>query len=301
MVYLLAVLIKRHAGRLVLPALLLTLWLLPAWVWSTAEPDPTAAARQPELIRRAAAQSIRPGDDVFLSTGDAEVRRAVEDTGAAVHMFDTAAEFPAQLVTVLDAYCARAAYPDAYLVWTGGAAAMAAPARDVNVYFRFEALLPYEGFNVYAVDKIVRLRPKTEMIARYCEAVDLAGGRDVVAILEPEAFTPWIGSVTAGQVTLMAAHPVRTFRLSDFTVVNMPPVAAYDAHWMGITEEGFTWPFKNRDAEAYREVFTHPGAKDALLLVDKGAVIGPVAEGYVRECDDNLNGGVFFRRLCLKP
>ena len=301
MVYLLAVLIKRHAGRLVLPALLLTLWLLPAWMTSPAGPDEAAAARQPELIRRVAAQSIRPGDDVFLSTMYGGVRRAVEDTGASVHVFDTAAAFPAQLVNVLDAYCARAAYPDAYLVWTGDAAAMAGPARDVNVYFRFEALLPYEGYNVYAVDKIVRLRPKAEMIARYCEAVEIAAGRDVVAILEPGAFTPWIGSVTTGQVTLLAADPVRTSRLSDFTVVNMPPVAAYDAHWMGITEEGFTWSFKNRDAEAYREVFTRPGVKDALLLIDKGAVIGPVAERYIRECDDNLNGGVFFRRLCLKP
>lgn len=300
MVYLLALFIKRHAGRLVLPALLLTLWLLPAWAWSTAGPALAAAARQPELIRRAAAQSIRPGDDVFLSTGDAEVRRVVEDSGAAVHGFDTPAAFPAQLVTVLDAYCARAAYPDAYLVWTGDAAAMAAPARDVNEYFRFEALLPYKGYNVYAVDKIVRLRPKTEMIARYCEAMDMAGGRDVVVLLEPETFSPWIGSVTTGQVTWLAADPVRTFRLSDFTVVNMPPVAAYDAHWMGITEEGFTWTFKNRDAEAYREVFTRPGAEDALLLMDKGAVIGPVAAGYVMECDDRGAVGQYFRKVCLK-
>ncbi len=303
MVYMLAALIKRHGVRLVLPALLLALWLLPARAWSTVKPDPAAAARSTDLIRQAAARTIRPGDDVFLSTVDGDVRRAVDAAGAAVHAFDPAGEpaFPAELVTVLDRYCARADYPDAYLVWTGDAAAMAGPARDVNVYFRFGALLPYEGYNVYAMANIVRLRPKSDMIARYCEAVDMAAGREVVAILDPGAFTPWIGSVTTGNVTWLAAEPERVFKLSAFTVDNMPPVAAYDAHWMGITEEGFIWPFRNRDAEAYKDVFNRPGAEDALLLMDKDAVTGPVAEGYVRECEgDDSEAGEYFQRVCIK-
>lgn len=303
MVYMLAALIKRHGARLVLPALLLTLWLLPARVWSLAGADPSAASRQADLIREEVARSIRPGDDVFLSTADGDVRRAVDAAGAAVHLFDPAdaPAFTAELVNVLDTHCARADYPAAYLVWTGDAADMAGPARDVNVYFRFEAVLPYEGYNVYAVANIVRLRPKTEMVARYCEAVETAAGRETVAILDPEVFTPWIGSVTTGNVTWLAAEPERVFRLSDFTVDNMPPVAAYDAYWMGITEEGFTWPFRNRDAEAYRDVFARPGAEDALLLMDKDAVIGPVAQGYVRECDDEDDfAGKYFRRVCIK-
>lgn len=301
MVYMLAALIKRHGARLVLPALLLTLWLMPARAWSTAMPHPAAAARSMGLIRQATARTIRPGDDVFLSTADEDVRRAVDAAGAAVHLFDPAdaPAFTAELVTVLDTHCARADYPAAYLVWTNDAADMAGPARDVNVYFRFETLLPYEGYNVYAVANIVRLRPKTEMVARYCEARKLAAGREVVAILDPRAFTPWIGSVTTGNVTWLAAEPERVFRLSAFTVDNMPPVAAYDAYWMGITEEGFTWPFRNRDAEAYRDVFARPGAEDALLLMDEDAVTGPVAAGYVRECDDEDDlAGKYFRRVC---
>ena len=302
MVYLLAALIKRHGARLVLPALLLTLWLLPARVWSPAGADPSAASRQADLIRDEVARSIRPGDDVFLSTADGDVRRAVDAAGAFVHPFDPAAgpAFTAELVNVLDTYCARADYPAAYLVWTGDAADMAGPARDVNVYFRFEAVLPYEGYNVYAVANIVRLRPKTEMVARYCEAVDTAAGREVVAILDPRAFTPWIGSVTTGNVTWLAADPLRTTRLSDFTVDNMPPVSTYDAYWMGFQVMDFTWPYTNSDAEAYKEVFSRPGVKDALLLMDVGAFTGPVAQGYVRECEGHDSAGKYFGRVCIK-
>ena len=306
MVYMLAALIKRHGARLVLPAMLLALWLLPARAWSTAMPDPAAAARSTDLIRQAAARSIRPGDDVFLSTADGDVRRAVEDAGAVVHTFDPAApqDFQVQLAGMLDDHCGRGGGQDAYLIWTDspgrGAYELGPAVRGLNFFFRFQALLPYEGYNVYAVDKILRLEPKPEMVARYCEAVDTAAGREVVAILDPRAFTPWIGSVTTGNVTWLAADPLRTTRLSDFTVDNMPPVSTYDAYWMGFQVMDFTWSYTNSDAGAFKEVFNQPGVKGALLLMDKDAVTGPVAGGYVRECEGDGSAGKYFRRVCTK-
>ncbi|NMB56246.1 MAG: hypothetical protein GYA15_16265 [Leptolinea sp.] len=306
MVYMLAALIKRHGARLVLPALLVTLWLLPARVWSPVGEDPFAAARQANLIRDAIARSIHPGDDVFLSTADKDVRRAVEAAGAAVHAFDPTApqDFQIQLAGLLDNHCDRAGGQDIYLVWTDspgrGAFELGPAVREFNFFFRFQAQLPYKGYNVYAVDKFLRLEPKAEMIARYCEAVDIAAGRDVVAILDPRAFTPWIGSVTTANVTWLAADPKRTTRLSDFAVDGLPPVSTYDAYWMGFQLMDFTWSYKNSDAEAYREVFSRPGVNDALLLIDKKTIIGLVARGFVRECDEDVAVGRYFRRVCIK-
>lgn len=299
--------LQRHAGWMVLPVMLVILWLLLGRTASPAQVDPSVASRQVDLIRQAASQTIHPGDTVLLSTVEADVRRAVDATGASVRAFDPAApaDFQTQLAGLLDGYCAANGNPvNAYFIWTdspGRSAFELGPAvRGLNFFFTFQTLLPYKGYNVYAVDKILRLEPKTMVTTRYCEALNMANGRDVVAILDPRMFTPWIGSVRTANVTWLAADPRRTMRLSGFTIDGLPPLSTYDAHWMGITEAGFTWTFKNRDAEAYREVFSRPGVKDTLLLIDKGAVIGTVAAGFVRECDGDAAQGQYFRRICLK-
>jgi hypothetical protein len=296
--------LRNKAARFVLPAVLLVLYLYLRVLISSAQSDPSAAAHEVNGIRAAAAV-IKPDDVVLLSTGSAAVQQVMEQTGASVKAIDATnwPGFETDLVHVLDGYCGQAAAPSIYYVWTedtpGGALELGKAARAVNFFFQFQALLPYEGYNAYAVDKILRLEPKWEAIARYCDALALAGGRDVVAILSPGDFSPWIGSMRVGRVTWLASDPTRTMTLSDFTVENLPPVTAYDANWMGITESGFTWTYNNSDAEAYREVFSRPGVKDTLLLAGNAAVIGPVTEGYVRECDGNFFGGLFLRRICL--
>jgi hypothetical protein len=292
---------------MVLPVMLLILWLLLNSAAPPARADPSAIARQADLIRQAAASAIHPGDTVLLSTGDDAVRQSVDSTGASIRVFDPAAPVDVQtdLSTLVDGYCTSHGSHDAYLIWTDdpgrGAFEMGSAMRGLNFFFKFQTLLPYKGYNVYAVDKFLRLEPKTAVIARYCEALNLATGRDVVAILGPRAFSPWIGMVRTAKVTWLAADPLRTMVLSDFTVGGLPPFSTYDAYWLGITESGFTWSFMHRDTEAYREVFSQPGVTDALLLMDKEAVIGLVAAGFVSECGvtDALEGA-YFRRVCLK-
>ncbi len=294
---------SRHIGRMVLPVIILLLWLMTDSASPSVGVDPSVVQRTSDLIQQATAQSIQPGDNVLFSTPDDSIHRSLNTTGAILREIDLKSPdaFQTELTALLDGYCSGTMTSTAaYLIWTENAFTLGPAMRGVNFFFNFQAVLPYKGYNVYAVDKFLRLKPKTDVIGRYCEARKTAVGRDVVVILEPRAFSPWIGSVRMANITWLASDPLRVMLLSDFTVDGMPPVSTYDAYWLGFDTVGFPWSYKNSDAVAYREVFSHPGVKDSLLLMDKGAVIGPVAGGYVRECEVDDSERKYFRRVCAK-
>jgi hypothetical protein len=269
------------------------------------------ADRQINVISEVSKRIIKSGDIVFLSTKSAVIGTELDNLGASVNRFNSndATGFDTQLILVLDRFCnldQEMMPPVTYFVWTVDSQQtimeLSNAARGLNFYFYFQALLPYKGSNAFAIDKVLRLQPKENLIHRYCEAKKIAESKPVLMVIDGKEFSPWIGSVKTGQITWLSSNPIRQMQNSDYVVIDMPPLATYDVYWMGQIYSKPYWSFENQDTEAYEKAVELIKAQNGIVLVDRQAELVVPAKNFITECDNaqSLLQSQLFRQMCLK-
>jgi len=303
--------LEPHAGLIVLFALLIVLWQA-LQAAASFEPDAAYAERRAaDAIRQASREILHPGDRVFLSSQNSPVRQALQELRANVYLIDppdaNGVETP--LLQVLDDYCQRDEAQEeqaAYWIWTMDnprtLMLLGQAARALNFFFGFQAVLPYRGSEAFAIDKLLRLQPKDDIISSYCEAGRVAATGPVLVVLDADRFSPWIGSMATGRITWLASGPEREMAASDFAVQDMPPLLTYDVYWMGQVPLFPSWVFTNQDMAAYDRTAQMSKVQAGVVLVDRKAELGITALRYLRECrleEASLESSLF-RQMCFK-
>ena len=300
--------------RLAVLSMLATVALLWESAQAAAAVDPqqeAATTRAVEAIRRAAREIVKAHDDVFVSTPDPEIRQTLGQLGATIHELDSsnAMVTGGPLYQVLGTLCQgshEAAGRAIYWVWTRkndrSAVQLAPAARSLNYFFAFRAVMALEGDGAFAIDKLLKLEPKASMIRDYCEITRLSNARPAVVVLSSERFSPWIGAVVTGPITWLASSPKREMEVADFAVRDMPPLLTYDVYWMGQVPPFSSWTFANQDMAAYEEAVRGGKSADSLVLVDRGAKLGPAAMRFLKDCpvDEAPIQSSQFRQMCFK-
>jgi len=268
-------------------------------------------SKQSYLVLEKAQTILKPGDNVILSTGNNSFQDKLEKNDINVYSFDAKNkdDFDHQLLQILDHQCVSSTQfqsPNAYFIWTqdnkNSIMNLGPAAREMNFYFTFQAVFPYQGSDVFIIDKVLRLFPKEKILNRYCEAKRLIENNQAVIIIDKNDFSPWIGSINTSSITWLANNPIRQMKNSDFAVINMPPMITYDVFWMGQLYSEPSWSFKNQDHEAYGKAIENIKKAGGIILKDKGLPLGSVASQYLNECMNNqvtINSPQF-EPLCLQ-
>jgi hypothetical protein len=302
--------LKSNYGNIFILAFFLVLWQTLQISASTVL-DNYSTMRQFGSIEEAAKDILKPDDIVFLSSKNEYVRNAVSQTGASEYKFDSIDSngFETALLQVLNKYCTAGTVLDksnTYFIWTMDnkqtTMEMSKAARGLNFFFTFQALLPYQGSDAFAIDKILRLQPKVNMIRRYCEANKLSGTKSVLLIVDAKDFSPWIGSVVTGHITWLASDPTRTFSNSNYIVKDMPPLVTYDVYWLGQLYSNPSWSFENQDNAAYKLSVEQINTRNSVVFVDRQTGLGSIALRYLKECpiEQSSLASDLFRQLCFK-
>lgn len=273
--------------------------------------DDDAKNRQINTIIQISKSQLRQGNIVFLSTRNSSVSQNITHLEKSIYPFEAkdVPGFETQLTKVLNSHCSLGqdqVAPVYYFIWTQDTSQttmdLSSAVRDLNFFFTFQTIMPYEGDSAYAIDKILRLLPKEEIINRYCEVNRISGNETAMVVMEADHFSPWIGSVNTGRIIWLASDPVRTSTTSNFVVKDMPPMISFDVFWMSRFKNGFTWTFMNQDTAAYRQDAQIIKDKNGIVLVDQNAKLGSPALNYLRDCDNGkkLIVSQIFRQMCLK-
>lgn len=301
---------KNNLGNIAFLILLVILWQSLQVASSINIDGEAETSREIDAIRRASPDIIKPGDIVILTSENPQIRKDIDLLGASIHQFiptDTNG-FQLELTDVLQSYCNSDKDPSepVYFIWTQdnkqSAMELSNAVRDLNFFFSFQALLPYEGSSAFAIDKLLRLHPKENMIQRYCEVSALSGNNRVMVVIDANDFSPWIGSVNIGRITWLASNPTRKIEKSDFSVEDMPPLIGYDVYWLGVLDNGFVWTYENQDTNAYNQAVDQIKSQNGIVLMDRKATLSDLAGRFVKECDKEtvLLESQLFRQMCLK-
>ena len=302
---------KNNISQFTLLVLFIFLWQTLQISSSTIFNDEDAKNRQIDVIRKVSPSIIKAGDEVILSTHNVYIRKDINQLGASLYEFDSIDPigFENKLIQILDKYCKNNQEKDNpayYFIWTkdnnSTTMELSKATRSLNFFFVFQALLPYQGSEAFAIDKILRLQPKENMIRRYCEANKFSGINQGLLIIDANEFSPWIGSVEIGKFTWLANDPTRKMTNSDYSVIDMPPLVTYDVFWLGVLYTPNYWTFENQDTEAYEQVVNQIKGQNGIVLMDRKAALGITSTRFVKECDREkvLLESQLFRQMCLK-
>ncbi len=303
--------LKSNFGRILILVLFIIIWQILQFSASSQLDEESSKNRATGAIRQASQNIIKSDDIVFISSHNASILQDVEQIGVSFYEFDSGDTngFNTALLEVLDKYCSTnwaQGNHDAYFIWTMDnnqtTMDLSNAARGLNFFFTFQAVLPYEGSNAYAIDKFLRLQPKENIIQRYCEAKRLTITTPVILIIDANEFSPWIGSVISGRVTWLANDPIRKMTNSDYTIINMPPLRTYDVYWLAQLYSNPTWSFENQDMAAYELAVKQGKTQSSIVLVDREARLGITASRYLQKCDNKKTQfeSKLFRQMCLK-
>jgi hypothetical protein len=302
--------IKNNIGKISFLVLFVILWQTLQTASTTSIENEYLKNRQIEVLSLVSSEIFKPGDRVFLSTQNSTLQKVINGLGNSVYYFDAndAARSETELIKVMDTYCSMGKEqenPATFFIWTQDtsqtAMELSSTVRKLNFFYSFQAVLPYEGSSAYAIDKVLRLIPKQNIINRYCEATKLSGYEQIIYIIDSNEFSPWIGSMKTGRITWLASEPTRKMKISDFVVKDMPPLLGYDVYWVGTLEKGYSWTFENQDMAAFDQTVKLAKKQNSIFLIDRNTVFGNTAQRFFTECNGvSLVDSKLFRQICMK-
>ncbi|OQW92023.1 MAG: hypothetical protein BWK78_02940 [Thiotrichaceae bacterium IS1] len=112
------------------------------------------------------------------------------------------------------------------------------------------------------------------MITRYCQAKAIAGSQPVMVVVAAEEFqvTLLLGSVMIGNTIWLASNEKRK---------------AWDSGWTGTAWTAINWSFPNHDSRGFTAGLKKITEQNGIILVDKHATLGTVAQKFLRSCAPN--------------
>ncbi|HET6847183.1 MAG TPA: hypothetical protein VFH29_10145, partial [Anaerolineales bacterium] len=207
--------VSSRVSLMMLP-LFVALWLSSRLASSYDPIAGLAPTRSSSAILSAVTTLIKPGDAVLLSSEDSTLREALETQGATVVQAGPSDRQPVEsfVLQQIETTCAQNSSRSAtqtYWIWTGddqrAPVQLGETARLLNFPYAFEAVLPYSGDQAFAIDRVLRLRPKDRIFGLYCAARAVAGQRSAILILDSESYSPWIRPMHTGDITWLPASP----------------------------------------------------------------------------------------------
>lgn len=139
-------------------------------------------------------------------------------------------------------------------------------ARLLIFFFNFQNLVPSGS--------LLQLSQRVSMVTRYCQAKAVAGQKPVIMVVTAEEFqsTLLLGSVSMGNTIWLASNETRK---------------AWDSGWTGKEWTVINWSFTNHDSRAFTAGIRKIIEQNGIILVDKQATLGAVAQKFLRSCAPN--------------
>jgi hypothetical protein len=296
--------LKNQLGLLVLLVSLGLFWFAMQMAGESVPDTVYSQQKQVEVLKLAVASIVKPGDSVFLSSEDANLKQELEKDGVNIYSFSPKnnVEFEVKLLSWLDQYCQPGQISGEaknYFVWTddtaGTVQALGNSVRGLNFFSSFEAVIPYHVIQSMVIDKIILLQPRTSLIQRYCELKALTTERPVMVIINVSEFPPLLGSFRSGQIVWLASNETRVMKRTDYEVKNLPSQL-----FTWSTNFAEQWSFTNQETDAYLAAIREIKTDDGLFLVDKNTPLGDVPSMFFKICRPAQIATDSFHQLCLK-
>jgi hypothetical protein len=302
--------IHANAAALMMLAVSGVFWLT-TMVGASYDPEAhTDSQRTDAALVQASRDVLQPGDIVVDSTRIAPMARILSELGVRVSTLNPNLAGTAQ--TAVTELLRRQCGPETdqadtatYWIWNEdawtAADTLGPAARPLNFMFAFQAVLRYEGDAAFAIDKFLQLVPRERVILDYCEAMRLVPEGNVIVLVSPDEFAPWIGPVTTGSITWLASESHRTLREADLAAIDMPPLIGLDAYWVQVSYSP-SWSFTRQERAAYAAIAQKARMQGYPVLLTHGAQLGATAASFFRECrpDETRLNSDRFRELCFR-